>query len=338
MAHEIEYRDDRNAWSFAFVGERSAIWHRHGQKAQENWEPAQWQFSAGHDFWVQKVPLVGMPPSDGDVIPCDTHELLIRCDTGAPLSVVSREWAPAQNEDAYAFCAPFIKAGFAAMNTAGTLFAGKRCFILLKTKEGFKLPGGDDTEGYILVQISHEYGIADLVMPTAVRVVCNNTLQLALGGKSDRMLNAGRFIHTAKTSFSVDKAADLIEAYRLGLGEYAEKAKFLTTKKATQPQIRAYINKVFKLEELKAGDGTKEEIDKRREHNKAVVAKLLTAIDAQPGREMSRGTWWSAFHGVTWHEDHGKFAGKDERIASKLTGASADRKRTALKIALEMAA
>jgi phage/plasmid-like protein (TIGR03299 family) len=334
MAHELEYRKDRNTWSFAFIGERSAIWHKRGQEASESWTLDQWKIGANQDFRVRKVPLAGIPDRS-DLIPCETHELLIREDSGMPLSVVSRDWQPAQNDDAYAFSAPFIEAGFATMNTAGTLFDGRRCFVLLKTKEGFSLPGGDDTEGYILVQISHEYGIADLVLPTYVRVVCNNTLQAALRGKSKTQMDAGKFVHTDKGSFSVEKANALIEAYRLGLGEYAEKAKFLSTKRATPEQTRAYINRVFKLDDLKVGTAT--EIARRREHNARVVAKLLRTVETQPGANLSPGTWWSAFHAVTYHEDHGRWAGKDEPIAAKFQGTHAERKSTAFRVALEMA-
>jgi phage/plasmid-like protein (TIGR03299 family) len=339
MAHEIEYRADRKAWSFAFVGERSAIWHRHGQQAQESWSPDEWQKAAGHDFTVSKVPLFAIPKENttGNTREIDTHMALIREDTGNVLSIVSTEWKPAQNGMAYDFADPLIKAGFASINTGGTLFDGRRCFLLLKTKEGFQLPGGDATEGYILLQISHDYGIADFVLPTSVRVVCNNTLQFALSKKNKSQMDAGKFVHTGKTSFSVDKAQVLIEAYRMGLGEYADKARFLAGKRASPEQVRAYVNKVFKLEELR--DGTASEIAKRRDHNQRVVKDLLTSIERQPGAQMSAGSWWSAFHGVTYWEDHGRYEKREtEPLASKFQGASADRKQQALKVALEMAA
>jgi len=79
----------------------------------------------------------------------------------------------------------------------------------------------------------------------------------ALDAKTQAQLSAGRFVHRTKTAFRVEKAQALIEAYRLGLGEYAEKAKFLSTRQATPEQTRAYINKVFKLHEL--SDGTADE-------------------------------------------------------------------------------
>ena len=291
---------------------------------------------SGQNYTVRKVKLEGVAPEGESPYECGTHMGLIREDTNAMLSVVSPEWQPAQNSDAYAFLAPLMEAGFAKLDTAGVLYSGKRCFVLVKTKEGFTLPGGDDNSGYILCQISHQYGIADLVLPVSIRVVCANTLQFALDAKTHAQLNAGRFVHRAKTAFSVEKANALIAAYRLGLGEYAEKAKFLSARQATPEQTRAYVNKVFKLHEL--SDGTAQEKSQRKEHNEKVVAKLLETIEKQPGAEMSRGSWWSKFHGVTFFEDHGKYSdGQQEAIASKLYGTSSVRKTRALEVAIEMA-
>jgi len=261
--------------------------------------------------------------------------MLVREDSGTFLSIVSPDWQPSQNEDAYAFAEPMIKAGLADFNTAGTLFNGRVCFLLLKTKDGFQLPGADDTEMYVFVQISHDYGTADLALPVFIRVVCDNTRRAALGMKSKGQMESGKFIHRAKTAFSVERAQALIEAYRLGLDEYAEQAKFLSSKRASPEQVRAYVNKVFKLEELK--QGTSQEIARRREHNEGVVKKMLTTIDTQPGAAMSAGSWWSVYNGVTYHEDHGKHQGKAEPITGKIWGASDDRKQAALRAALEMA-
>lgn len=332
MAHEIEFRADRSKWSFAFTGDRSAIWHRHGQQLLQGTTVADWKHQSGQDFEVEKVDLAEAMGHKGDWLANFTHAVR-RTDNQTVLTLCSAEWRPAQNDDAYAFLAPLVEAGFCTINTAGTLFDGRRCFVLAKTNEGFTLPGGDATEGYLLAQISHEYGIADLVVPTAVRVVCNNTLQMALQRKNKEQMDAGKFIHREKTSFSVDKANALIAAYRAGLGEYAEKAKFLATRVATPEQTRAYVQKVFKLEDLK--EGAKEEIEKRRVANERILKTLLETVETQPGAKP--GFWWGNLHAVTYHEDHGRFNGRDETLATKFQGASAERKKTALRIAMEMA-
>ncbi len=63
----------------------------------------------------------------------------------------------------------------------------------------------------------------------------------------------------------------------------------------------------------------------------------MTTIHTQPGAHMSEGSWWSVYNGVTFHEDHGRFSGRAELLATKLSGASDERKQAALRTALEMA-
>lgn len=335
MAHEIEYRADRGTWSFAFTGERSAIWHRHGQQMSPNASPEEWIAAANHDYEVETFDLAAaMGVEPGQWLAQQTHGIR-RTDTNQVLTTCSEEWKAAQCSQGWEFAKPLIDQGFCSVSTAGNLFDGRRVFILLKTKEGFQLPGADENEGYILIQISHEYGLADLVIPVWMRVVCENTRRGALAGKTKEQMQAGTFIHRAKTAFSIERANALIAAYRLGLGEYAQQAKFLASKRATPEQVRAYVNKVFKLEELQ--DGTAQQIERRRVHNAGVVKTLMTTLETQPGAQLSEGTWWSAWNAVTFHEDHGRFKPGQETFISKFHGASADRKQEAFKLALQMA-
>lgn len=334
MAHQIENKDGK--WSFAFTGDRSAIWHGLGQQAQPTWTREDWINESGHNFTVRKLAIEGV--CDDGRFEYSEHGLLQRTDTNAILSLVTEQWNPAQNIDAWEFAEPLVKAGFASYDTAGTLFDGKRCFLLLKTKEGFQLPDGDDTEGYILVMISHVYGIADLALPTSIRVVCNNTLQFALqAAAGQKKLNPAKFVHAGRKSFDAEKAAALIEAYRLGLGEYAEKAKFLSSSRTTPERTRAYINKVFEIKALTKG--TDDEKMRHEINNQKIVDSLLAAVNEQPGANMSEGSWWQNFHAVTWFEDHGQFKVDPEGrgIVDRFTGKSATRKQFALDVALEMA-
>ena len=336
MAHEIEFRADRSQWSFAFTGERSAIWHRHGQEANPGWTLEDWKRESGTDFRVRKIPLQGIPGAEGAPIAVDTHQLLVREDNNRALSVVPREWEPSQNEKAFEFAAPLIEAKFADLSTAGVLFDGGICFVVLKTKDGFTLPGGDETEGFLAIQISHQYGNADLFIPTGIRWVCNNTRRFSLSLKSQAQIEQGKFVHRGKTNqgFDIEKANALVVAYRAGLNNYAEQAKLLTTKRTTPQQVHEYITRVFQLEELK--EGTIDQKARRREHNAKVISNLRNSIETQPGANLSPGTLWAAYNGVSYWEDHGRWEGKEEPIYGKLAGAANDRKQLAFKTALEL--
>lgn len=341
MAHEIDFRDNR--WCFAFKGERSAIWHGLGQQARDDWGRDAWSKQAGLDFEVASVPLAGIQ-AEHDNIDIDTHKLLIRTDTREPLSVVTSQWQTSQNSNAFDFAQPFVDAGFAEYNTAGSLFGGRRCFILLKTKEGFSLPGSDDTEGFILVQISHEYGICDLTLPTSVRVVCNNTRAFALQQASKEALQAARIVHIGARHFDPDRATAYIEAYRAGIAKYAEEARFLASKQVGgSDRYTEFVRRVYQLgpdgTNGTGRDGISEHgLKIRQAHNKAKIDALKEAVLKQPGATLSEGSWWSAFNAITWHEDHAKHDGKDAPvIANRIYGKTAEVKERALKVALELA-
>lgn len=343
MAHEIDYRNDR--WSFAFAGDRSAIWHGHGQQALPGWTREDWQHESGLDFEVETVRLVGVGTDECSYSSnVDTHRLLVRSDTKEALSITSPQWRSAQNGHAFDFAEPFVESGFARYDTAGALFGGRRCFLLLKTQEGFSLPGSDDTEGYILIQISHEYGICDLVLPTSIRVVCNNTRAFALEQAGREKLQRARVIHVGGRHFDPEKAKVFVEGYRDGIRKYAEQAKHLASRHYTQDELTQYIRRVFSLKaENTSSTGYDNEISEhglklRRTRNANKIEALLKAVTEQPGADLSAGTWWSAYNAVTWYEDHGRHAnGESPVIANRIYGDGADTKERALRAALQFA-
>jgi len=110
---------------------------------------------------------------------------LFRSSDGKILSVVSGDWNPVQNHEAFEFFNDFVMAGDMKMHTAGSLREGKNVWALAKVNDDFEILGGDKVEPYLLFSNPHEYGKCIDVRFTAIRVVCNNTLTLALGSTSD---------------------------------------------------------------------------------------------------------------------------------------------------------
>ena len=59
---------------------------------------------------------------------------------------------------------------------------GKDVFGRARRNDNVALPGGDELQGFGVCRQPHEPGYAMNIMDTEVRVVCSNTLQLALRG------------------------------------------------------------------------------------------------------------------------------------------------------------
>ena len=117
----------------------------------------------------------------------------VRDDNNAVLGVVSDRYKVVQNSDAFAFTDNLLGEGV-TYETAGSLCGGKRVWLLARLPEQYKLLGEEITP-YLVFTNSHDGSGAIRVAATPVRVVCNNTLNLAL--------------NTAKRSWSVAHKGDI---------------------------------------------------------------------------------------------------------------------------------
>ena len=106
----------------------------------------------------------------------------VREDTDEVLGVVSDKYKIIQNSDAFKFADDLmdIKQGEARYETAGSLFNGRRVFMLINLPAEKILD--DEVEKYLCLSNSHDGSGAMKVFITGIRVVCNNTLNMALSG------------------------------------------------------------------------------------------------------------------------------------------------------------
>ena len=111
MAHEVE--------TMAYAGE--VPWHGLGVQVIDDLTPAQMLDKAGLDWTVDKIPTY--VDYNGQKIPTE-DSALVRSSDGKILSVVSGEWNPVQNHEAFEFFHDFVMAGDMKMHTAGSLREG----------------------------------------------------------------------------------------------------------------------------------------------------------------------------------------------------------------------
>src|SRR5262249_30005108 len=130
------------------------------------------------DWTVEKWPLRAVKQSFD--VPVDGSFATIRTDTRAVLGVVSDQYRVLQNVAAFAFMDEAISEGAAMWETAGALNDGRRVWMLARIPKSVKAMQGDEIKPYALLCSSHDGSLAVHIKPTTVRVVCNNTLTLAL--------------------------------------------------------------------------------------------------------------------------------------------------------------
>jgi hypothetical protein len=158
---------------------------------------------------------------------------------------VGADWTPIQNDKAMAPFQPFLDAGTATIETAGSLKGGKRVWMLAKIQspDMVIVPRSDDRVGkYMVVACGHDGSLAFLMGATPVRVVCNNTLSIAIDGKSTFI----RIPHTKGGPAAVAEVQKIMQEQEGRFAAAAEVFRALAGKRIRRAaDVRAYIDAVF---------------------------------------------------------------------------------------------
>jgi phage/plasmid-like protein (TIGR03299 family) len=177
MAHELEKASD-----MAYVG--STPWHGLGNKLPPNQPIETWQRHAGMDFEINKsVVLFNADNGDNKLLNFRNYmdaSVLYRSDNLEPLSVVSKRYKVVQPKEILEFYRDLVSAGGFELETAGVLKGGKKLWALAKTGQEVLLPGLDKVNAYLLLATSCDGSLATTAQFCSIRVVCSNTLNLAV--------------------------------------------------------------------------------------------------------------------------------------------------------------
>ena len=315
MAHQVE--------TMAYAGQ--VPWHGLGVPVSNDLTPVQMMEKAGLNWKVQEVETF-IEYNNKKV--ATGQKALVRETDGRILTTVGENWNPVQNETAFEFFSDFVMSGDMEMNTAGSLREGQMVWALAKVKDSFELFGGDKVDSYLLFSNPHQYGKAIDVRFTPIRVVCNNTLSLSLGMKSEQSVKVGHRVEF--DSVEVKKALGVATEK---LANYKEAAQFLGNKRFTQDSYIEYLNTVFPRTADKRTQGKGLSVETLSRNAKAAY----DVLESQPGAEYAEGSWWQAFNSITYITDHVQGRNEDNRLYSSWFGGNQLRKTNALKTAIEFA-
>lgn len=326
MSHEIE--------SMAYTNE--VPWHGLGHYVGDAVGVDEMIKLAKLDWEVHKRPMKyarGIN-SDGDEYNCDfsgnvpRHFSLTRDSDGACLDVVGTAYKPTQNREAFEFFSEFVEAGDAFMETAGSLRGGRTVWGLANLRDGFTLPGKDEVRGYLLVASPHEAGKSLIAKVTTVRVVCNNTLTLALRGGG----NVFRFAHRRRfDDAAIDEAKRTLGIARDQLHEFEETAVTLKGIPMTERETIQVLAQVYAPEKDLGAL-----LDDFVGSAPPKLARIMDINKSAPGADPD--TAWGVLNAVTYFCDHVASRGVDKRIQNAWFGKTAKQKEDVLELLLERAA
>ena len=223
---------------------RTAPWHGLGIRVENALTSGEALRMAGLDW---RVIQKRMTTEDGQ--PIEGFLANMRESDGRLLGVVTERYQVVQNQEAFAFTDELLGAGV-TYETAGVLQNGRRTWILARLPQRYII-SGDEITPYLVFMNSHDGTGAIRAAMTPVRVVCQNTLNLALA--------------TAKRSWSTNHVGDirgkmedakttLLFADRY-MGELGKAIDALNRKKLSDRQVYAYIDTLFPL----AADATEQQ-------------------------------------------------------------------------------
>ena len=167
--------------TMAYAGDKP--WHGLGNKLATPQPIELWKRQAGMDWMIEEseVRYITGNHTVGAIHSFPEQKVLYRSDTKRPLAVVSKRFQVVQPEEVLEFYRDLTEhAGF-ELETAGVLKEGRKFWALARTGQSATLKGKDQVNGYLLLATACDGSLATTAQFTSVRVVCNNTLQIALG-------------------------------------------------------------------------------------------------------------------------------------------------------------
>jgi phage/plasmid-like protein (TIGR03299 family) len=186
--------------SMAYVG--ATPWHGLGHRLTPDQPLEVWAQQAGMDWRIETADVRFIadrsPSYSGLLRAYPGQKVLYRSDTKAPLSVVSGRYKVVQPAEILEFYRDLTEVGGYELETAGVLKDGKKLWALARTGQTLTLKGRDAINGYLLLATACDGTLATTAQFTSVRVVCNNTLAIAIG---DSARHSGSMMMRGWTAF-----------------------------------------------------------------------------------------------------------------------------------------
>ncbi len=300
----------------ADTAERTTPWAQVGQETSAV-TAKQALIEAGLDWDVTLEPIYVAPGDDikkAKLI--GPRKAVVRGDDETVLGVVSGNYRPVQNADAFSFFDTVIDSGDVEYDTVGSLRHGRTVWLTAKVPEDILINGDDPLGIYLLLRNSHDGSSSITLALTPVRVWCQNTLNLAL--------------RTAKSTWSVrhvsgleERVAEAREALDMTfkyVAEFEDFANDLAQTKMSDGEFKKFVEKFTK--ELELGDRVVEEVQER----------TRALFNESPNLENVRGTQWAALNAIGEYYDWERPRNDRSRLINTWYGTSKAHRNVAARL------
>ena len=325
MAHLLE--------QMAYVGETP--WHGLGNQLPAKQPIEVWMDRAGMNWTIEEAPVQYVVSQSGplsEICSFEDQKVLFRSDTKAALSVVGNRYHVVQPREVLEFYRDLTEVSGFELETAGVLKAGKKFWALARTGQETTLKGTDTVKGYLLLATSCDGTLATTATPTTVRVVCNNTLTIAVNGAS----SAIKVPHN--TSFNAQAVKRQLGIAVTQWDGFMYRMRTLAERKVKSHEAMNFFLKVL-CQNANDTPGAKDSVALTNERALKKVQALYDGDGRGAELTAAKGTAWGLLNAVTEFVDHERRARSQEyRLDSAWFGQGAAVKRRALEHALQLVA
>lgn len=341
MAHEISIRKNGFA-EMAYVGE--VPWHGLGQALTKDASIGVWQREAGLN-WEAKEAVVQYHNEQGLLLPMTSRKVLYRSDNMQPVGCVSTKYKPVQPAEVLEFFRDLTEQGDWHIETAGVLRGGSKIWAMATSHIEGVIRKTDPLKGRLLLATSLDGSMRTIAKLIAERVVCANTLAVALGEYSKEGVDQITTRHS--TWFDADDVKDSLGVSVDSFARFMVMAEEMAETPVKLDEAREILRQLFgqpTTKELKPTQADYEfqklmsqfsKTPDQKQREQRSVARALTLFSGEglgaqlPG---SVGTRWGLLNAVTQHVDHEMGRTTDTRIDSAWFGRGAEIKREALEL------
>jgi phage/plasmid-like protein (TIGR03299 family) len=315
MAHELETQNG----VASFASFRQPAWHGLGTVFTEEKTTSQMLEAANLNNWNVRLEELTIP---SNLTSDKSYQYVVRDNPTDKsqtdvLGIVGERYTPLQNEELFAFGDNILDGG-GRWETAGSLKGGRVVFgSLALERETILDPNGvaDKVKTYLLINTSHDGSIAIQASITPVRVVCANTLNVALNRtkKRDGVKQSFKIRHTQTANGKVQVARETLGLANAYMDEFDKMAHAMIQKEISAKDFNDIILAAYP----KPDKDTKGAVKKWEN-------KVNTINDIYTGEYngMISGNAWGAFNALTERLDWYRSArgGNNESILASASG------------------
>lgn len=286
-------------------------WHGLGQILKDYPTVDEAMIHSGLTWEVRKEPVYFKPFAENDELTdifskMPNQYVLVRSDNQKGLGVVGKDYEIYQNKEMWDFIRTFKDNHNVNLETAGSLKAGRKVWVLAKG-ENFTA-NGDDHKLFFLFSNSFDGSQSIQVAFTPVRVVCNNTINMALKGNP----HVYKVRHTRSSKGylkEVQEALRLAGNYGHGLKEALE---WFASKPVRDQNVVEFVTQVLFPEKVVKIETAR---SKRAENNRNKAINTFMDLYYGAGAGVGQiGTGYGVLNAVTEYADHVMTTrGQDER-------------------------